>query len=182
MDVLNSSAPIPGPRLEEEPEMKETEDVAINTDDLETAIFTVAAGEVVAITEVNDAVFSQKMMGDGFAVNPSTDSVVSPIDGTVQNIFPTKHAIGLKTNDGIEVLVHMGIDTVELKGEGFEIFVEEGQKVIAGDKLAEMNLSTVKEAGKDTSIMVVFTNLTDDQTFELTETGDVTETAEIGRI
>ncbi len=76
----------------------------------------------------------------------------------------------------------MGIDTVELDGEGFEIFVEEGQEVIAGDKIAEMDLASIKEAGKDTAIMVVFTNLTEEQSFELTQSGDASESTEIGRV
>ena len=122
------------------------------------------------------------MMGDGFAVYPSEKTVVSPVDGTVVSTFPTKHAIGLKTDNGLEVLVHMGIDTVELNGEGFEVFVKEGQEVKAGDKLAEMAIDSIKAAGKDTAIMVVFTNLSDKQTFELTEMDNVTVSTEIGRI
>ena len=182
MDVLNSSAPIPGPKLQEEPEMKPTEETAVESDGLETAIQTVGTGEVVSITEVNDAVFSQKMMGDGFAVKPSGNEVFSPVDGKITSTFPTKHAIGIETDNGLEILVHMGIDTVELKGEGFELFVEEGQDIKAGNKLAEMNLASIKEAGKDTAIMVVFTNLTDKQTFELTQTDNVTKSSVIGRV
>ena len=176
MDVLNSNAPIPGPSL------KATTETPVETIDAETTIQTVAAGSVVSITEVNDAVFSQKMMGDGFAVYPSANDVVSPVDGVVTSTFPTKHAIGIKTDDGIEVLVHMGIDTVELKGEGFELFVEEGQTIQAGDKLAEMNLEMIKAAGKDTAIMVVFTNLTDNQTFTLKQADKVTVSTVIGQI
>lgn len=182
MDVLNSSAPIPGPKLQEEPEMKPTEETAVESDGLETAIQTVGTGEVVSITEVNDAVFSQKMMGDGFAVKPSGNEVFSPVDGKITSTFPTKHAIGIETDSGLELLVHMGIDTVELKGEGFELFVEEGQEIKAGDKLAEMSLTSIKDAGKDTAIMVVFTNLTDKQTFELTQTDNVTKSSVIGRV
>ncbi len=180
MDVLNSNTPIPGPRLKENAEV--TEETPVETDGSETVIQTVAAGKVVSITEVDDAVFSQKMMGDGFAVIPSVNDVASPVDGTIQSIFPTKHAIGIETKSGIEVLVHMGIDTVELDGEGFEIFVEEGQEIVAGEKLAEMNLETIKKAGKDPSILVVFTNLTENQTFDLTQTEDVTTLGEIGTI
>ena len=83
---------------------------------------------------------------------------------------------------GIEVLIHLGIDTVELEGEGFEIFVEEGQEVIAGDKIAEMDLASIKKAEKDTTIMVVFTNLTENQDFEFIQTNDISEDTEIGRV
>ena len=182
MDVLNSNAPIPGPKLKAEPEMKTTEETPVESAGSETSIQTVAAGEVISITEVNDAVFSEKMMGDGFAVNPSENEVVSPVNGKITNTFPTKHAIGIETDSGLEVLVHMGIDTVELKGEGFELFVKAGQVIKAGDKLAEMNLASVKEAGKETTIMVVFTNLTDKQSFDLTQSGNVAISTEVGRI
>ena len=182
MDVLSSNAAIPEPKLDETPEMDEKEVVATDSKGLATVIFPVAKGDVLPITEVNDDVFSQKMMGDGYAVNPSTNTVVSPVDGTIQSVFPTKHAIGIKTASGIEVLIHLGIDTVELKGEGFEIFVEEGQEVIAGDKIAEMDLASIKKAGKETTIMVVFTNLTENQDFEFIQTHDISEDTEIGRV
>ena len=145
-------------------------------------IYNPIQGTHVPLEDVSAPVFAQKMMGDGLAVLPSGNVVVSPVDGTILSTFPTKHAIGLKTESGIEVLVHMGIDTVELDGEGFEVFVKEGQEVKAGDKLATMNLEAVKKAGKDTVIMVVFTNLTDQQTFELTQTDHVTTSTEIGKI
>ncbi|WP_311920989.1 PTS transporter subunit IIBC [Globicatella sulfidifaciens] len=182
LDVLSSNAAIPEPKLDETPEMDEKEVVATDSKGLATVIFPVAKGDVLPITEVNDDVFSQKMMGDGYAVNPSTNTVVSPVDGTIQSVFPTKHAIGIKTASGIEVLIHLGIDTVELKGEGFEIFVEEGQEVIAGDKIAEMDLASIKKAGKETTIMVVFTNLTENQDFEFIQTHDISEDTEIGRV
>ena len=182
MDVLSSNAAIPEPKLDETPEMDEKEVVATDSKGLATVIFPVAKGDVLPITEVNDEVFSQKMMGDGYAVNPSTNTVVSPVDGTIQSVFPTKHAIGIETASGIEVLIHLGIDTVELKGEGFEIFVEEGQEVIAGDKIAEMDLASIKKAGKETTIMVVFTNLTENQDFEFIQTHDISEDTEIGRV
>ena len=176
-DVLSSNAPIPESKLD-----RTSEVTSEDTVEGKELIQTVATGEIVSITEVNDEVFAQKMMGDGFAVYPSEKTVVSPVDGTVVSTFPTKHAIGLKTDNGLEVLVHMGIDTVELNGEGFEVFVKEGQEIKAGDKLAEMAIDSIKAAGKDTAIMVVFTNLSDKQTFELTEMDNVTVSTEIGRI
>ena len=182
IDVLDSNAPIPASKLEEKPTVKETKETPVETEASATVIHTVGSGKVIPITEANDAVFSQKMMGDGFAVIPSGDEVVSPVSGKVQSIFPTKHAIGIETKNGIEVLVHMGINTVELNGEGFEVFVKEGQEIKAGDKIAEMNLETVVENGKDTSILVVFTNLTENQGFELTQTDEVTAPAEIGTV
>ncbi|GAA0355333.1 PTS transporter subunit IIBC [Alkalibacterium iburiense] len=184
IDVLDSNMTIPASTLEEKPKaapLEESKDSS-SAPSGETAIQTVANGQVISITEVNDQVFSQKMMGDGYAVIPTEDKVVSPVSGTIRSIFPTKHAIGIETEDGIEILVHMGIDTVELNGEGFEVFVKEEQTVEAGEKIAEMNRESVQAAGKDTSILVVFTNLTDNQAFELTQTENVTVSTEIGTV
>jgi len=104
----------------------------------------VATGEVIPMAQVNDPVFSQKMMGDGFAVKPLEGEVVAPISGKVLSVFPSKHAIGLQTEEGIEVLVHMGIDTVEMATPAFESFVKEGQSLKAGTKLAKMNLDVIE--------------------------------------
>ena len=113
---------------------------------------------MIDLATVNDPVFSKKMMGDGFAVIPTTGEVVAPITGKVVSIFPTKHAIGMETEEGAEVLIHMGIDTVQMDQPAFEILVTEGQTVEAGAKLAQMNLTEIKNEGKDITIMVVFTN------------------------
>ena len=119
---------------------------------------TVADGEVIAISDVKDPVFSQKMMGDGFAVEPENGNIYSPVAGTVTSIFPTKHALGLLTDNGLEVLVHIGLDTVSLEGKPFEVHVAEGQKVAAGDLLVTADLEAIKAAGRETSTVVVFTN------------------------
>lgn len=154
-DLLRSGAPIPAP-VEEVVVEKET----ANNQTLGTRkeLQTVAAGEVIDLATVNDPVFSKKMMGDGFAVIPTTGEVVAPITGKVVSIFPTKHAIGMETEEGAEVLIHMGIDTVQMDQPAFEILVTEGQTVEAGAKLAQMNLTEIKNEGKDITIMVVFTD------------------------
>ena len=121
-------------------------------------VFAISNGIVKDITTVSDDVFSQKMMGEGFAVTPSDDAVFTPVSGTITSVFPTKHAIGIKADNGLEILVHMGIDTVSLKGEPFTVFVTEGQKVGRGQLLAKMDLAKVKASGKDSDIMVVCTN------------------------
>lgn len=121
-------------------------------------IETVADGEVIAISDVKDPVFSQKMMGDGFAVEPENGNIYSPVAGTITSIFPTKHALGLLTDNGLEVLVHIGLDTVSLEGKPFEVHVAEGQKVVAGDLLVTADLEAIKAAGRETSTVVVFTN------------------------
>ena len=154
-DLLRSGAPIPAP-VEEVVVEKETANN--QTLGILKELQTVAAGEVIDLATVNDPVFSKKMMGDGFAVIPTTGEVVAPITGKVVSIFPTKHAIGMETEEGAEVLIHMGIDTVQMDQPAFEILVTEGQTVEAGAKLAQMNLTEIKNEGKDITIMVVFTD------------------------
>lgn len=142
----------------------------------------VATGEVIPMAQVNDPVFSQKMMGDGFAVKPLEGEVVAPISGKVLSVFPSKHAIGLQTEEGIEVLVHMGIDTVEMATPAFESFVKEGQSLKAGTKLAKMNLDVIEQAGKGTTIIVAFTNSDKVEQVVINQLGTTTAGTVIGQI
>lgn len=142
----------------------------------------VATGEVIPMAQVNDPVFSQKMMGDGFAVKPLEGEVVAPISGKVLSVFPSKHAIGLQTEEGIEVLVHMGIDTVEMATPAFESFVKEGQSLEAGTKLAKMNLDVIEQAGKETTIIVAFTNSDKVEQVVIHQLGTTTAGTVIGQI
>lgn len=116
-------------------------------------------GELIDLSDVNDEVFSQRMMGDGFAVIPSDLAVeiVAPIDGEVAMIPDTKHAIGLKDKSGLEVLVHVGVDTVNLNGEGFESLVSVGDKVEKGQPLMKIDQKLFKNKGYDCTTMVIFT-------------------------
>lgn len=120
-----------------------------------------ASGRVLALNETNDPVFSTGTMGDGFALIPNEHKIMAPISGVVTMIAQTKHAIGITTDDGLEVLIHMGIDTVELKGNGFELFVKEGDTIKAGDVIANMDLEVIQSAGYETTIMAIITNTKD---------------------
>ncbi|PZL76212.1 PTS N-acetylglucosamine transporter subunit IIABC [Enterococcus plantarum] len=124
----------------------------------ETELYAVANGKAIPISEVQDDVFSAKMMGDGFAVIPTDGEVTTPVSGEITSIFPTKHALGIQTDSGIEVLLHMGLDTVELKGTPFTLHVEEGQVLKQGDKIATIDLVALEAAGKKSDLIVVFTN------------------------
>ena len=115
-------------------------------------------GKIVNIENVPDQVFSQKMMGDGVAIEPTEGKVVSPINATVETIFPTKHAIGLKGEDGLELLIHVGLDTVNLKGEGFTAHVQSGDKVKAGDVLVEFDLEYIRANAPSTITPIIVTN------------------------
>lgn len=118
------------------------------------------AGEVKSITDVPDPVFSQKMVGDGFAVEPGSGRVrcVAPISGELSVLFPTGHAYGIKDEHGLEVLVHLGLDTVELSGDGFTVLKKQGEQVTAGEPIIEMDVDKILAAGKASITPVVFTN------------------------
>ena len=113
------------------------------------------------IAKVNDPVFGGKIMGEGFAVQPTNGKVVSPVDAEAVMIMDSKHAVGLKTADGLELLIHMGIETVQLNGGGFELFVQEGDQLKAGDADAQMDLDYILNEGKQTDVIVALTNTPD---------------------
>ena len=113
-------------------------------------------GKLVSMSDVKDPVFSQKMMGDGFAIVPSSNDVVSPVDATIEVLFPTGHAIGLKTNDGVEILIHLGIDTVKSKSNSFKLLKQVGDKVSAGDAIIQMNLKQLINEGYDMTTPIIF--------------------------
>ncbi len=178
-DLLQSGADIPEPTVEATNKNKKNEEKHVLG--IEKELFTVATGEVIALTDVNDPVFSQKMMGDGFAVIPATGEVTAPLSGKIVSVFPTKHAIGMQTAEGADVLIHMGLDTVQMSQPAFEILVSEGQEVVAGTTIAQMNLDAIKNEGKETTIIVVFT---DDKVNGLTinKLGDTERGTVIGKI
>ena len=142
----------------------------------------VADGEVINIEDVKDPVFSQKMMGDGFAVEPENGHIVSPVAGKVTSVFPTKHALGLVTDNGLEVLVHIGLDTVSLEGKPFEVKVSEGQTVAAGDLLVEADLDAIRAAGRETSTIVVFTNADAIKSVKVEHTGKLAANAPVATV
>ena len=167
-DILDSGEVIP----ETLPtQMTEAQQNAVQYKNLTEEVYSVADGEVIALEQVKDPVFSQKMMGDGFAVEPANGNIVSPVSGTVSSIFPTKHALGLVTEAGLEVLVHIGLDTVSLEGKPFTVHVAEGQKVAVGDLLVTADLDAIREAGRETSTIVVFTNADAIKSVNLEQTG-----------
>ncbi|OIJ12477.1 PTS sugar transporter subunit IIA [Anaerobacillus alkalilacustris] len=130
-------------------------------------------GKLLPITDVPDAVFSEKMMGDGFAIEPKDGTIVSPVKGKILNIFPTKHAIGIQSDSGLELLIHVGLDTVKLDGKGFELLVEEGQEVKQGQELLKVDLDYIKEHATSTVTPIVFMNLNENQMVVVEQSGFV---------
>ncbi len=130
-------------------------------------------GEIVPLKEVTDQVFASGAMGDGIAIRPTDGKVVSPVNGIVETLFPTKHALGIKTEDGLEVLVHIGLDTVSLEGKHFEAHVAQGDKVSIGQALITVDIDKVKAAGFDTVTPVIITNVAETATMKKTDKKDV---------
>ena len=139
-------------------------------------------GKAAPISESPDEAFASKAMGDGYMVMPEDGTVVAPEDGTVLFVFPSKHAIGMKAADGMEYLLHIGVDTVKLDGKGFEVFVTDGQQVHQGDKLMEFDLSFIREHAASEACMVIFTGLTSADSLNLTKEGMVDRLEAIGEI
>ncbi|MEB1807708.1 MAG: glucose-specific PTS transporter subunit IIBC [Bacillaceae bacterium] len=138
-------------------------------------------GKLLPITEVPDKVFAEKMMGDGFAIAPTEGLVVSPVSGKIINVFPTKHAIGILAHSGHEILIHIGIDTVQMNGEGFEVFVSEGDEIEQGQKLVKMDLALIEQKASSTITPIVFTNLKENEIINLQEKAAV-ELGETGLV
>lgn len=159
-EIIAGKVKVAKPKAEEAPKKQEVkEEIAATKSASKEEIISLVNGELMDISEVPDEVFSTKLMGDGFAIKSNDGDIYSPVSGTVGVIFPTKHAIIIETETGREVLIHLGIETVKLEGKGFDVFVEVGQKVKAGDKLVKMDLDYIEKNATSTISPVVFTNL-----------------------
>ena len=178
-DILDSGEIIPETLPSQ---MTEAQQNTVQFKGLTEEVYSVADGQVVALEQVKDPVFAQKMMGDGFAVEPANGNIVSPVSGTVSSIFPTKHALGLVTEAGLEVLVHIGLDTVSLEGKPFTVHVAEGQKVVAGDLLVTADLDAIRAADRETSTVVVFTNAEAIKSVKLEQTGSLAAKTAVAKV
>ena len=178
-DILDSGEVIPETLPSQ---MTEAQQNTVHFKGVTEDVYSVADGQVIALEQVKDPVFAQKMMGDGFAVEPANGNIVSPVTGTVSSIFPTKHALGLVTGSGLEVLVHIGLDTVSLEGKPFTVHVAEGQKVAAGDLLVTADLDAIRAAGRETSTVVVFTNGDAIKSVKLEQTGSLAAKTAVAKV
>ena len=178
-DILDSGEVIPETLPSQ---MTEAQQNTVHFKGVTEEVYSVADGQVIALEQVKDPVFAQKMMGDGFAVEPANGNIVSPVTGTVSSIFPTKHALGLVTEAGLEVLVHIGLDTVSLEGKPFTVHVAEGQKVAAGDLLVTADLDAIRAAGRETSTVVVFTNAEAIKSVKLEQTGSLAAKTAVAKV
>lgn len=126
---------------------------------VEVEIYASISGEIVNIEDVPDVVFSEKIVGDGVAVRPIGNKIVAPVDGVIGKIFETNHAFSMESKEGVELFVHFGIDTVELKGEGFTRIAQEGQSVKRGDTVIEFDLALLESKAKSVLTPIVISNM-----------------------
>lgn len=140
---------------------KEKNDIENVKKNVQSDIFAPMTGKIINLSEVDDGVFSEGMLGDGVAIEPNDGKVFAPFDGEVQMVYDTKHALGLISNDGIELLIHVGIDTVQLNGKYYDVKVQSGQKIKKGDLLVNVDLTGISEAGYRTVTPVIVTNSDD---------------------
>lgn len=145
------------------------------TKDNETVIYVPVEGELVDLTTIKDEVFSSLAMGNGVAIRPVKGEVKAPFDGIITTFFPTGHAIGMEADNGAEVLIHVGMDTVSLDGEGFVPQVKEGDRVKKGQLLLKFDMDVIKAHGLETITPVVLTNTDDLQSVSPVKSGKVTE-------
>ncbi|MBS3681583.1 glucose-specific PTS transporter subunit IIBC [Ornithinibacillus massiliensis] len=176
-DIMSGKKPRPAQKVdldkEVQQQIEEVNPEALQNTNVEEEFIAPIKGEIVPITEVPDQVFSGKMMGDGFAIKPVDGLVVSPVNGKVINAFPTKHALGILSEGGREVLIHFGLDTVNLKGEGFELLVEEGDTVQSGQPLLKVDLAYIEEHATSSITPIVFTNLKEGEQVVIVKQGSV---------
>ena len=147
----------------------------MQSDTEKNTVYSPMSGKVVPLSQVSDSTFAGEVLGKGMAVVPETGRIVAPFDGRIENVFDTKHAIGLVSRDGVEVLIHVGINTVELGGEFYESYVSDGEEVKLGQLLLTFDIKKIKEAGYDITTPVIVTNTDDYQEVTMVKQGTIKE-------
>ncbi len=147
-----------------------------NTETLEPlTVYAPVSGKAVPLNEVPDEIFGAGILGSGCGIWPEGNKVKAPFHGVICQVADTKHAVGVKSSDGMELLIHVGLDTVDMAGNGFQVKVREGQKVLMGETLLEFDMDAVQKAGHPEIVIVVVTNSPDFKEIRLLEQGQVTE-------
>ena len=136
-------------------------------------VYSPLTGKAIPLTEVNDSTFAGEVLGKGAAVIPEKGEVCAPFNGTVETVFETKHAIGLRSDDGVELLIHIGVNTVELEGKYYETHVNEGDRITAGQLLVSFSMEDIRKAGYDITTPVIVTNSDDYQEVCQEKTGEI---------
>lgn len=175
---------VEAPQAEEKSEAQVEEKQASkeNTNEESIVVYAPIKGKAMPLEEVNDGVFSAGMLGKGIGIEPAEGRAVSPVNGTVSVVFDTKHAIGITSDEGVEILIHIGLDTVQLNGEPFDVRVNVGDKVKVGDLLAEFDMEKIKEAGYRTVTPVIVSNTDTFKDVVVLANGDIDEKAEMLKV
>lgn len=152
------------------------------TNNKQVQVFNPTKGKVISLKAINDGVFSEKMLGDGFAVVPDSNEIYAPVAGKVMNTFPTKHAICIETKEGVEVLIHIGLDTVDLNGTPFDLKVREGDLVNEDTLLVDVDWDLIKINGKENPVIIVFTSQSIIEDLQIATGSDVATQRIIGTV
>ena len=156
------------------------EDISIQAET--GVVYSPMSGKIIPIKEIGDGVFSEEILGPGCGIEPNEEVVIAPFDGTISTVAETKHAIGITSNEGVELLIHVGMDTVSMNGDGFTVKVQVGQKVHAGQSLLSFSLEKIKTAGHPTVAAIVFTNSDEISINEPFVLGDVKKGNPVARV
>lgn len=148
----------------------------------EKLIFSPLSGRVIPLSNVKDPVFADEILGKGIAILPFEGRLASPVNGTILNVFPTLHAIGIKSDEGLEILIHLGFDTVELKGKYFKSYISEGDEVSVGDLLIEFQVEEIKNEGYDITTPIIVTNWEQYKAIEVLSIGNIKAGEELIKI
>lgn len=151
---------------------KETDSNNVETE--KNTVYAPLRGNVIPLKEIGDGVFSEGVLGQGCGIEPDSETVTAPFNGTITQVADTKHAVGLESTDGVEVLIHVGMDTVSMNGKGFTVYVKTGDKIQCGQKLMSFSKKAIAEAGFKDTAAVIITNTDDYSSVELLKTGAVT--------
>ena len=183
----SATVKVEAPQAEEKSEAKEAQveekqASKENTNEESIVVYAPIKGKAMPLEEVNDGVFSAGMLGKGIGIEPAEGRAVSPVNGTVSVVFDTKHAIGITSDEGVEILIHIGLDTVQLNGEPFDVRVNVGDKVKVGDLLAEFDMEKIKEAGYRTVTPVIVSNTDTFKDVVVLANGDIDEKAEMLKV
>lgn len=151
--------------------MKKKEEPAIEVQTEPGVLYLPVEGDVISLKDIGDGVFSEEVLGKGCGIRPSEETVYAPADGTVVQVADTKHAIGLETADGAEVLIHVGMDTVDMNGDGFDVLVKQGEKIRCGQPLLKFSQKKIKAAGHPSTVAFIVTNSDDYSDVQLLKKG-----------
>lgn len=159
---------------------KEVESIQVETE--KNTLYLPIEGEVIPLADIGDGVFSDAVLGQGCGIQPKDETVYAPVNGTVTNIADTKHAVGILSDDGVEILIHVGMDTVDMNGDGFQVLIKADQKVKCGQPLLKFSMEKIKAAGHPSTTAFIVTNSDDYSEIKVLQTGDTAKLTAVMKV